>query len=162
MTKSRSEREKKLNLETAIDMGTEQTRKRLKVDPVVSMAQGWRVRGFRDGPQLESAAREIRRIYIMVAGGMMPKAVDLSSVKGASVPISEWLAQRRRDIYIPFCQEIGADFGIIVSWLIDEVPLSEIDRAKRKRNGYASELIVRHLTRYCVLSGTIKNTPTIM
>jgi hypothetical protein len=98
----------------------------------------------------------------MVAGGMMSKASDLTRVRGASIPISEWLAQRRRDIYIPFSNEIGADFGLIVSWLIEEVPLSELDRAKRKRNGYASELIVRHLTRYCVLSGTIKNTPTIM
>ena len=51
MTKSRS---KKVLDPPALDMGTEQTRKRLRPDPIVSAAQKWRKANMRDAPALRS------------------------------------------------------------------------------------------------------------
>ena len=134
-------RKAKLRLVDAIDLGTEQTRARLKQCPVDHMAQTWG-RNFRDINEIERAAREVRRIYLMVAGGLMPKAIDLNNqVKSSNTPLPEWLAMRRRDIYIPWAKEIDWRYGIVISWLIDEVPLVMLDKRISKRKGTCRDLL---------------------
>ena len=144
-----------------MDMGTEQTRKRLRADPVVTAARKWRKNRVRDSLALESSAREIRRIYQMVASGQLVRARDLVSVKTHGTPINEWLAQRRRDVYLPWSKSMGKDMSVFVDWLIIEIPLFECDRKLRKRNGYTSDLIERALTLYSVMSGAIKKDPRL-
>ena len=154
-------RKSKLRLVDAVDLGTEQTRARLKQCPVDHMAQTWG-RNFRDINEIERAAREVRRIYLMIAGGLMPKAIDLNNqVKSSNTPLPEWLAMRRRDIYIPWAKEIDWRYGIVISWLIDEVPLVMLDKRLSKRKGTCRDLLTHCLTRYATISGNLKNTPTI-
>ena len=158
MTKSRF---KKALDPPALDMGTEQTRKRLKPDPIVSAAQKWRKANMRDAPALEASAREIRRIYQMVASGQLVRATDLSEVKTHGIHVNEWLAQRRRDLYIPWSKLVGQGMDIFVDWQIMDVPLIQCDRKLRKRNGYTSDLVERSLTLYSVMSGVIKKDPRL-
>ena len=96
MTKSRF---KKALDPPALDMGTEQTRKRLKPDPIVSAAQKWRKANMRDAPALEASAREIRRIYQMVASGQLVRATDLSETKTHGVHVNEVSPTAERSIY---------------------------------------------------------------
>ena len=138
-----------------VDLGTPETRKKLRADPVSYMANNWG-KNYRD-----MACREIRRIFMMEVP-LQPRAVDLSAVKGASIPLPLWLSIKRRDIYVPWTKDIGREkFNILIKWLIDEVNLSELDRITNKRKGTSKVVIVHCLTRYGVLSGNIRNSPTI-
>lgn len=143
-----------------VDLGTPETRKKLRADPVSYMANNWG-KNYRDITALEMACREIRRIFMMEVP-LQPRAVDLSAVKGASIPLPLWLSIKRRDIYIPWTKDIGPEkFNILIKWLIDEVNLSELDRITNKRKGTSKDIIVHCLTRYGILSGNIRNAPTI-
>ena len=143
-----------------VDLGTPETRKKLRADPVSYMANNWG-KSYRDILALEMACREIRRIFMMEVP-LQPRAVDLSAVKGASIPLPLWLSIKRRDIYVPWTKDIGPErFNILIKWLIDEVNLSDLDRITNKRKGTSKDIIVHCLTRYGILSGNIRNTPTI-
>jgi hypothetical protein len=142
------------------DAGTPETRRKLTADPVSYMVNGWG-KNYRDITALEMACREIRRVFMMEVP-LQPRAVDLSAVKGASIPLPLWLSIKRRDIYIPWTKDIGSEkFNVLIKWLIDEVNLTELDRVSNKRKGTSKGVIVHCLTRYGILSGNIKNSPTI-
>jgi len=138
----------------AVDSGTEQTRKRLRPDPVDEMAAVWRRQGRRDAGELEDAAREIRRIYTALVAGLMPRAVDMNGVRGAASPMPEWIAIATRDRYAPWRRQMGASrLSLVIDWLVDEVPLRQIDRDRRQRNGWAADVVLEALTRYAEIAG---------
>ena len=152
---------RKQKVVSEIDLGTEQTRKRLRPDPIQSMASTWG-RNYRDIMALEAAAREIRRIFVMQTSALHPKAVDMSHVPGASIPLPEWLATRRRSIYNPWAAEIGTDkFNVVIHYLVDEYSLEQLDKSIRKRKGTAKRILVHCLTKYAQLTGSIRTIATI-
>lgn len=157
MARTKKSRKRTEEHRTVSDMGTEQTRAKLRPDPVDELAAYWRRREYREAGELEDAAREIRRIYNMTVEGMMPRAVDMHAVRGAPKPMPEWLAQAKRDRYNPWAKEMGADgrLSLVVDWLIQEVPLAQIDKDRKQRNGRASEIVVQALTRYAEIAGWI-------
>lgn len=140
-----------------VDLGTEQTRQRLRRDPVAEMAARWRDREVREAGEMETAAREIRRIYTATVAGLMPKAVDMNGVRGVGDPMPVWLAQAKRDRYDPWAKEMSAvqDLPLVMDWLIDEVPLTVIDASRRQRKGSASTTVTHALTRYAQIAGWI-------
>lgn len=139
----------------AFDPGTEQTRARLRRDPVDEMAAHWRNREMREAGELENAAREIRRIYTATVAGLMPKAVDMHGVRGRGESMPEWLAQAKRDRYDPWAKEMGDGLvlPLVLDWLIEEVPLVKIDGIRKQRKGRAAEVVVHSLTRYAQIAG---------
>ncbi len=137
----------------ALDLGTEPTRARLRVDPVGEMASIWRRQGRRNAGELEDAAREIRRIYTLLVSGLMCRAGDLTGVRGHSQPFPAWLAQARHDRYAPWATEMKDDLPVIVDWLVEEIPLRQIDRNRKQRNGRAAEVVDQALTRYAEIAG---------
>lgn len=155
MARSKAKKRKVTVEREAYDHGTEQTRQRLRRDPVDELAAQWRNREVREAGELESAAREIRSIYTATVIGMMPKAVDMNGVRGKGEPMPEWLAQAKSDRYNPWAKEMGeqGSLFLVIDWLIEEVPLSAIDATRRQRNGLASEVVVHSLTRYAQIAG---------
>ena len=145
------------------DEGTEQTRKRLKMDPVDFMVAHWGKK-YRDITALEAAAREIRRLFAYTTSGLTPRAVDLNIVAtGASQPMPEWLAIKRRDIYIPWAQACKVErFNILIKWLVDEKTLAQCDKEANKRKGFSKEVVVYCLTDYAQRSGNIRRLPSIV
>ena len=144
-----------------VDLGTPETRKKLRLDPVDYMARVWGKK-YRDIVAIEAAAREIRKIYMMELHGLFPKAVDLSSVRGSSIAMSEYLAMKRRDNYLPWIRKIGSwRFNVLLYWLIEEMNLAEIDKRIRRRKGTAKETILLSLVEYGKISGNIKSSPSL-
>lgn len=141
-----------------IDHGTEETRAKLRQDPVSEMAEIWRRRSFRDAAELEDAAREIRRIYNATVSGLMCRAVDWKGVRGAATPAPEWLVIAKRDRYDKVANEQGptGNWAVLIDWLIDEIPLRQIDRERNRRNGWSSDVVVHCLTRYAQIAGWIR------
>ncbi len=152
---------KKQEKVSEVDLGTPQTRKKLRLDPVDYMARVWGKK-YRDIVAIEASAREIRKIYLMELHGLFPKAVDLSSVRGSSISMSEYLAIKRRDNYLPWVRKVGSwRFNVLLYWLIDELNLTEIDKRIRKRKGTAKEIILLCLVEYGKISGNIKSSPSL-
>lgn len=153
----RSKAKAKQVLRETADLGTEQTRQRLRRDPVSEMASKWRDREVREAGELESAAREIRRIYTATVAGLMPKAVDMNGVRSAGEPMPAWLAQAKRDRYDPWAKEMGDALilSLVFDWLIDEIPMIAIDAQRRQRKGSAAKAVRHALTRYAEIAGWI-------
>lgn len=151
---ARAKKAKQVPRET-VDLGTEQTRQRLRRDPVSEMAARWRDREVREAGELESAAREIRRIYTATVAGLMPKAVDMNGVRSSGEPMPAWLAQAKRDRYDPWAKEMSVshDLPLVMDWLIEEFPLTVIDANRRQRKGRAAETVTNALTRYAQIAG---------
>ena len=135
------------------DLGTEATRRRLRADPVDEMAAIWRRQGRRTAGEMEDSAREIRRIYTLLVSGLMCRAGDLTGVRGHGRPFPEWLAQARRDRYGPWAAEMKDRLPVVIDWLVEEIPLRQIDRERRQRNGRAAEIVDQALTRYAEIAG---------
>ena len=152
---------RKSKVVSEVDLGTEQTRKRLRPDPIQSMASTWG-RNYRDIMALEAAAREIRQIFVLQTSALHPKAINMNHVKGATIPLPEWLATRRRSGYNPWAAEIGTNnFNVCIHYLVDEYSLEQIDKSIRKRKGTAKRMLVHCLTRYAQLTGSIRTIATI-
>lgn len=144
-----------------IDRGTDQTRERLKSDPIDYMVRNWG-KNYRDINQIEQAAREIRRMFMLAASGLIPKATNWQRTGSPSVmPALEWAYLRRKDIYLPWAKEIGWKHSIVMLFLIDEMPLSKIDKRMGKRKGTAKDIIIHCFTRYAQISGNLNKMPTI-
>ena len=139
------------------DEGTEQTRARVRLDPVVRMATIW-ARNHPEIVALENAARELRRLFVMETAFLGARAVDLSAVRAAgAVPLPEWLSQRRRDYYIPWADKVGPEtFNVIVNYFVDEISLDDIDRNRRKRKGTAKGVILDGLQLYAEYIGAVR------
>ena len=139
------------------DEGTEQTRARVQLDPVVRMATLW-ARDHPDIVALENAARELRRLFVMETAFLGARAVDLSAVRAAAAtPLPEWLSQRRRDYYIPWVNKVGPEtFNVIVNYFVDEISLDDIDRNRRKRKGTAKGVILDGLLLYAQYIGAVR------
>jgi hypothetical protein len=125
------------------------------------MASTWG-RNYRDIMALEAAAREIRQIFVLQTSALHPKAINMNHVKGATIPLPEWLATRRRSVYNPWAAEIGtSNFNVCIHYLVDEYSLEQIDKSIRKRKGTAKRMLVHCLTRYAQLTGSIRTIATI-
>ena len=145
-----------------VDLGTEQTRKRVRSDPIDYMVRNWG-KNYRDISQIEYAARDIRRMFMLAAGGLIPRATNWQRSTGAptALPALEWAYLRRRAIYLPWVREIGWKHSIVMLFLIDEMPLSKIDKRMGKRKGTAKDIIIHCFTRYAQISGNLTRMPTI-
>ncbi len=138
------------------DYGTKATQAYLRRDPVDDYAAGLRKRGDRLVGEKESAAREIRRVYMMVTGKLWARAVDvMRGDRGSAEPAAEWLAIAHRDRYKPWADEMGRSglLALVMDWLIDEHTMSQIDRDRRQRKGRAFDVIDSALLRYAENAG---------
>jgi len=145
------------------DLGTAETRARVRPDPVQELYNIWLRKGYRDASALQESAIEIRQIFMIVSGGLFARATDWSgSIRGSGSPLPEWLLIKRRDVYLPWTRDINdRSMSVLMAWLIDERPLNQIDRDLRQKNGKASTQVVTALTRYAAMSGRIKPVSSI-
>lgn len=144
------------------DLGTPQTRAKLRPDPVQELYNIWLKKGYRDASALQESAIEIRQIFMLVSGGLFARATDWSGVRTGGAPLPEWLAAKRREVYLPWTREMDDRMiSVLMAWLIDEKPLGQIDRDLKQKNGRASTQVVTALTRYAFMSGRIRPAASI-
>lgn len=142
-----------------VDGGTEQTRQRLRGDPVDEMAAVWRRTRHPAAQEMENAAREIRRVYQANTRAVMAKIGNLTGIRGsaANAQSPDRLAIAYSDRYKPWADEMGriGVLAVVIDWLHEEKPFQDIDRERRQRKGTAAKTIERALWQYCLMAGWV-------
>lgn len=136
--------------------------KRVSVDPVARLIQAARTAGNPLTVGEEQAAREIPRIYALVVQGLALRAQNLESSRGGSGdtgldridqwhPDHVWAYLNR---FRPWANTVDpVAKSVTIDYLANELPLLEIDRAHKWRNGSAAQIIRSAITAYASTAG---------
>jgi len=151
--KKKKEKREKL----PVDLGTPETARKLRPDPLAVQTDIWkRSVGSNHAIELQQSGVEVRRLFTLTVVGLMPRAVDLSAIRGISEPAPQWLAARKIDIYNPWAERQRERLPVIFRWLIDEESFRSIDASKSWRKGKASEIVLDGLYDYAYSSGRLR------
>lgn len=111
-----------------------------------------------DSDQL-SAAVEIEKIFMMVAGALFARGQNYERVGGGMPSTSpDWAIRAYRDRYLPWCAEMKrytygpeTDLAYAIRIIIDGHSLHQMDEENRWKKGTASQLIKEALSSYVKL-----------
>ncbi len=135
------------------DLGTAKTRKRLRESTLARL-----IRQGRIDPEMEHAATEIIRIYGALTRRLWARTSSMEKIDRASSPhwCPEWLLEAYLERYIPFTEALSATrspaLAVLYDVLIDDLPLKDIDRNRRVRDGYARQMTISGLKLYADLA----------
>jgi hypothetical protein len=136
--------------------------KRISVDPVNRLIQSARTAGKPLTVGEEQAAREIPRIYALVVQGLAVRAQNLESARGGSGEtgldrIDKWHPDHvwaYLNQYRPWANTVEpVAKSVTIDYLAQEIPLLEIDRAHKWRNGTAAQIIRATIASYASIAG---------
>ena len=137
-----------------LDLGTVQTRKRLRQSSLSKSIQaGW------CSSDMERAAREIEDIWHADMGRSM---IKISSMERVDCSTGDDMPDRLKEPYsgryLPWCRFLGKHFetpifGIVIDWTVWDCGLEELDRKHKKRNGFSKQRVKAGLKLYANLAG---------
>lgn len=104
MAKKRPPKPRKRQKRQEIDRGTDETRARLRPDPILVMI----AKGLVDTAQ-ERAASEIRQVYLAITQGLWLKNRVPGQITGIREELSDEMAEAYSKRYYPWVQRVNSD-----------------------------------------------------
>ena len=128
---------------------TPETALKLTPDPLRALVEAKAI-----GTEEESAADEIRRVYLAVVRGVMARQFDPSRIGlGGRSEMPEWLAAAHAQTYVPWASRWSHDVQHVITLVVDREPMPALHTAvavnllrdyARRMGGRSSRVEVIH------------------
>lgn len=153
-------RKRRRNQVSPNDLGTEQTRKRLKRETTLQrLMREEKKRGNRNTPELERAAFEIERVFFENTRRLFAKSASYERIDGgepASTP--EWLVSVYTDRYIPWTETLKSlkksrAVAVVIDVVVESRSLKDIEHRYKFSRGMAKQVTLASLKLYADMAG---------